>query len=408
MSKPPARSKLAALRVRDLHGLTRLGLDATVAVTHLVEQLHHSIASGAGLLGPGPSGPSRGISGLVYRLVRDSTRVAGLGVDRLMDGLSQVIAPGASNPEREAVLAALCGIWGDHLHATHNPLAIEMAFRMNGQALALKRAALRQRMPIPQGRILLLLHGLCMNDLQWLRQGHDHGMELAQAQGLTPIYLHYNSGQHISHNGRALSEALDTLLVEWPVPPQELVLLGHSMGGLVARSACHHAAITQAPWLARLGKLICLGSPHHGAPLERGGRLLDSLLDKSPYLAPFARLGRARSAGISDLGFGNLQDGDWQAQAQAPHQDTRLPTPLPVGVPTYLVAALQAQNRDPARNALIGDGLVPLASALGEHTDPARTLPVPDQHKRVVTGANHWDLLNHPQVSQQLQRWLAA
>jgi pimeloyl-ACP methyl ester carboxylesterase len=408
MSKPPARSKLAAVRVRDLHGLTRLGLDATVAVTDLVEQLHHSIASGAAPLGPGPKGPARGISGMVYRLVRGSTRVAGYGVDRLMDGLSQVIAPGQSNPEREAVLAALCGVWGDHLDATHNPLAIEMAFRMHGQALTLNREALRLRIPAPRGRILLLLHGLCMNDLQWLRQGHDHGMELAQALGLTPVYLHYNSGRHISHNGRTLSEALDILLAQWPVPVEELVLLGHSMGGLVARSACHHAAVTRAPWLARLGRLICLGSPHHGAPLERGGRLLDSVLDMSPYLAPFARLGRARSAGISDLGFGNLQNGDWQVPAHAAQQDTRLPTPLPAGMPTYLVAAVQAQQADHARNALIGDGLVPLASALGEHTDPARTLPVPDQHKLVVTGANHWDLLNHAQVGKSLQRWLAS
>jgi hypothetical protein len=181
------------------------------------------------------------------------------------------------------------------------------------------------------------------------------------------------------------------------------------MGGLVARSACHQAEVSGAPWLAKLSALVCLGSPHHGAPLERGGQLIDSLLGASPYLAPFARLGKGRSAGIADLRFGNVQQADWAAHPKhAQKVDARLPTPLPHSVPCYLVAAVQAQRQHAARNAWIGDGLVPQASALGEHARAELNLAVQDSHKRVVTGANHWDLLNHPEVYQQLLTWLST
>jgi pimeloyl-ACP methyl ester carboxylesterase len=313
-----------------------------------------------------------------------------------------------SSPEREAVIAAMCGVWGDHMAETRNPLAIQMAFRQQGQELSLTRTALQQRIPQAKARVLVLVHGLCMNDLQWLRKGHDHGAALAHALGMTPLYLHYNTGLHVSQNGQAFSQALQTLVEQWPVPVEELVIIGHSMGGLVARSASHHAQAAGLDWLARLRRLVCLGTPHHGAPLERGGQLIDSLLGQSPYLAPFARLGKSRSAGIADLRFGNVQQGDWSAHRKHEQKvDERLPTPLPPGVQTYLVAAVQAQRVDDARNAWIGDGLVPLASALGEHGRSELALAVPDAHKQVVASANHWDLLNSPEVYQQLLTWLS-
>jgi pimeloyl-ACP methyl ester carboxylesterase len=219
--------------------------------------------------------------------------------------------------------------------------------------------------------------------------------------------LHYNTGLHVSDNGQALARALQTLVEQWPVPVEELVVIGHSMGGLVARSACHQAQAEGLQWLATLRGLVCLGTPHHGAPLERGGQLIDSLLGQSPYLAPFARLGKARSAGIADLRFGNVQQADWSAHRKHDQKvDARLPTPLPPGVQSYLVAAVRAQDAHDARKAWIGDGLVPLPSALGEHAKAAMALVVPDNHKRVVTRANHWDLLNSPEVYQQLLAWL--
>ena len=161
-------------------------------------------------------------------------------------------------------------------------------------------------------------------------------------------------------------------------------------------------------WLPALSKLVFLGTPHHGAPLERGGRLVDSLLGISPYVAPFARLGRARSAGITDLRFGNLHDADWQHRDRhAQKHDDRMPTPLPEGVAVYVVAATTADKASGLRSSVLGDGLVPLASALGEHRDPRHALRVPERQRLVVTSASHWDLLSRADVYETLRDWLA-
>ncbi|MFO1340016.1 MAG: hypothetical protein U1F53_17615 [Burkholderiaceae bacterium] len=210
----------------------------------------------------------------------------------------------------------------------------------------------------------------------------------------------------MSQNGRDFALHLGELVASWPVPVQELVIIGHSMGGLVTRSACHQG--TGQPWLRLLTQLVFLGTPHHGAPLERGGRLVDTLLAISPYAAPLARLGQARSAGITDLRYGNLQDADWQRHPSRHHQarDDRQPTPLPEGVATHVVAATTAAQVGNLRSRTLGDGLVPLGSALGEHRDPALSLQLPEGHRLVVTGANHWDLLSRADVYASLRAWL--
>jgi len=76
-----------------------------------------------------------------------------------------------------------------------------------------------------------MVHGLCLNDRHWRRDEHDHGAALADDLGLTPLYLRYNTGLHIGDNGRDFAKMLETLLRNWPRPVEELVILGHSMGG---------------------------------------------------------------------------------------------------------------------------------------------------------------------------------
>jgi hypothetical protein len=401
-----------ALRAADLHGLLRLGVDATHGITGVVEALHHAIVSRAGLVGPATSGRTRGITGLVYRSVRAGTRVVGRGIDAGFGAWvdARPASTRGSSAEREATLAVLNGLWGDHLADSGNPLAIAMSLRRGGQALDLEQGDLAAQLPQATGRVLVLVHGLCMNDLQWQRQGHDHGRMLQSAGGFTPLYLHYNSGRPVADNGRDFAALLERLLAQWPVPVREFAIIGHSMGGLVARSACHQAQ--GQPWLRALRSLVFLGTPHHGAPLERGGRVVDGLLGISPYAAPFARLGRTRSAGITDLRYGNMQHDDRAgADRNDPRHDDRRPTPLPDGVAAHVVGATLAARVDGARARLhdrfIGDGLVPLASALGEHADPQHRLGVPPARRRVVTGASHWDLLNRDEVSEQLREWLA-
>jgi pimeloyl-ACP methyl ester carboxylesterase len=244
-------------------------------------------------------------------------------------------------------------------------------------------------------RLLVLVHGLCMNDRQWERDGHDHGQALAKACGMTPLYLHYNSGRAIADNGRNLAELLQTVATHWPQPLQEIVLIGHSMGGLVARSACHWAAQHGMTWHHRLRRLIFLGTPHLGAPLERGGHGLSEVLSLSPYAAPLARIGRTRSAGIQDLRHGCFT-------ATPPHH-----APLPAGVDCCAVAAVLGARGERLRGRWVGDGLVPLNSALGRDADPARALGSRPSQQWIARGMGHLELLWRPEVLTRLRTWMA-
>jgi len=399
------------LHSTDLRGAARLATDATRGLTDLVEAMHERIARLPGLPTPSPAGRTRGITGLVYKSVRGVARLTGGTVDALLALLAPVLPADddatAPSPEREAIVAALNGVLGDHLVASANPLATPMALHRDGRALPLERTALALRLPDAGSRLLVLLHGLCMNDLQWSREGHDHGAALAREAGYTPVYLRYNSGLHVSTNGQALARQLEALLDAWPVAIERCVLLGHSMGGLLARSALHHGSQAGQHWPARVTDLVCLGTPHHGAPLERAGHWIDILLGATPYAAPFARLGKLRSAGITDLRHGNLVDADWAGDDRFAHgADRRLPVPLPATIRCHALAASIGNEGGDLKDRLLGDGLVPLDSALGRHADPARCLAFATERQWVGYRINHLELLNHAEVFAQLRRWL--
>jgi pimeloyl-ACP methyl ester carboxylesterase len=399
-------SKKTHIRGTDIRGYGRLAIDATLGLTSLVETMHHNILRTPGILGKSTQEPAKGITGFVYKSIRGVTRLVGGGIDKLLGQLSPLIGRGASSPEREAVLAALNGVLGDHLADNANPLAIPMQFRRDGQPLELTRKSVAATIPDATGKIVLLVHGLCMSDLQWRRHGHDHGAALSADAGFTPVYLHYNSGLHISSNGQAFAQMIQALLSAWPVAVEDLVILGHSMGGLVTRSACAFAEHAQHAWLQRLSKIIFLGTPHHGAPLERGGNWVDATLDASPYTTAFARLGKIRSAGITDLRHGNMSDQDWQQYDRfAPSRRKPLALPLPQGIACYAIAASLAKKSGELKERLLGDGLVPLASALGQGAQAKRNLHFPKTRQWVGYDMNHLDLLDNKQVYERIRRW---
>ena len=197
---------------------------------------------------------------------------------------------------------------------------------------------------------------------------------------------------------------MEALLQQWPEPLKEFVILAHSMGGLVSRSAYHYGLAAGQAWPQHLRKLVFLGTPHHGTLLERGGNWVNVCLGLSPYTAPFARLGELRSAGITDLRYGNLLDEDWQGVGRFEHTgDLRHPVPLPGKVGCYAVAANVEKSGD-----LFGDGMVPVNSALGRHEDPGLALSFAQSRQWIGYGINHWDLLNHSAVYEQIKRWIAA
>ncbi len=381
-----------------LRGAARLATDATAGLVGLVEAMHARIASVPGL--PVRSERTSGITGLVYRSIHGVTRLVGGSVDALLALIEPELQAEPPSAERAALLAALNGVLGDHLEATHNPLATPMALRRGGHPLPLGDAG---------PKLLLLIHGLCMNDLQWQRQGHDHGTALARDLGFTPVYLHYNSGRHVSENGRDLALLLEDLLARWPVPLQRFAIVGHSMGGLLARSAFHQGTLLGQRWPAQLQDLVFLGTPHHGAPLERAGHGIDVLLDATPYAAPFARLGKLRSAGITDLRHGCLLEADWAGRDRFARGGP-LPKalPLPTGVRCFAAAGHLGEDAGALKSRALGDGLVPLDSALGQHCTAARRLVFAEGRTWVGSGLGHLDLLSRADVYTQLHAWLAA
>lgn len=421
MTRPRTTPQLAPLRLAkthlkptDLRAIAQLATQATLGLVDVTEGVHHSVLRSLGARRH-PGGRTAGLTGLVYRGVRGITGLVGQG----LDGALATVVPWLSNPdaantdsaERTQVLAALNGVLGDRLQAQHSSLALDMGFRINGQPWQPGQPLAPGNAPTPH--VLLTIHGLCMTDGQWCRQGHDHGAWLADALGCTRLNLRYNTGLHISDNGAQLADCLERLVTSWPVPLTRLSLLTHSMGGLVARSA--HAAGTRAghTWPQRLKDLVFLGTPHHGSPLERAGHGVDLLLGASRFTAPFVRLGQVRSAGITDLRHGHVLPDDWQAQTRLPRalgrmSDTRVPLPLPDGVNCYAVAATLAGQRSLLADRLTGDGLVPLNSALGAHDDPRHHLRLPRGHQRVVYRTGHLALLSSATVAQQLLAWLSS
>jgi hypothetical protein len=374
--------------------------------TELVEDVH------AGILRPGRGGRwqgrrTRGVTGFVYRSVRLVTRGT-FAVLRMMGGRERRVA--LTDARREAAVRAVVnGVIGDHLEATGNALAIPMVLRRNGMTLPLERDGLAAAVPGATGKVVVLVHGLCMNDLQWdLRGRGDHGQALARDLGYTPVYLHYNTGLHVSRNGRDFSDVLQALVAAWPVPVTELAVVAHSMGGLVTRSAIHQARQAGHSWPGVLRKVVFLATPHHGSPLERHGNAFESALASVPYAAPFARVGRMRSAGITDLRVGNLLDADWQGRDRFERTgDTRAVVPLPEGVRCFAVAATRGRRPGGFGARVWGDGLVPVASALGEHEDAARTLAFPPDRKWIAYGTSHFALLHRQDVYARIRAWLA-
>ena len=409
---PPLKAELNTLR-----GTSALAVQAVQGITNIVEQMHGAIVNLALPLQAKEAKPhtTRGITGLVYRSVRGVTGLVGWGMDRSLDVVqlpvvSKALAPTArqlsgkfklksAEPYRETVRAAVNGVLGDTLAATKNPLAIQMQFRQHG--LPLNASA------ISNGKLLILVHGLCMNDLQWLHHGkdggHDHGAMLAQQFGFEPIYLHYNTGRPINANGESFAALLESTLKNWSVPITDLVIIGHSMGGLVTRSASHHALQTNQSWVKNLSKLITLGTPHAGAPLERAGRGLDFLLSISPYSAPLAKLGLVRSAGIQ-----NLRDGAVTASGELPI--------WPKHVKLYTLACTKQKAPEKSDTTdlaaplkrLLGDGLVPVKSALAQDDQPKLGLPmrIPASRQAVVYETDHFQMLGSAQVAKHLLRWL--
>jgi pimeloyl-ACP methyl ester carboxylesterase len=244
------------------------------------------------------------------------------------------------------------------------------------------------------------------SEFAWrLGGGPTYGDRLVRDLECSPVYLRYNTGRHISENGAALAELLEELVAEWPVEVDQIALVGHSMGGLVARSAAYQALGSR--WVRHVRHVVSLGTPHFGAPLAQAVHYASAALHAAPETRPLGAFLRRRSAGIRDLRHGSLVDEDWQGRdPDALMSVVCKEIPLLENATHCFVSASVTRNPRHPVARLIGDWLVLEASASGRSR--ARKIPFKAEHGMHVGGATHIALLNHPAVYERLHEWLAA
>jgi triacylglycerol lipase len=295
-------------------------------------------------------------------------------------------------------LAIVNGVIGDHLARTENPLATQFACMHEGAPLRIDQAAFARAFPSATRRVAIFVHGLmCTEEIWKLPDGDDYGTLLAVDLGITPLRVRFNSGRPIADNGAALAAFCSQLTAVYPVPIEEIVLIGYSMGGLVIRSACHVAKLADRAWLPLVRRAIYIGTPHHGAPLERAGRFIMRVLRAvpDPYTRLVADICDLRSDGLRDLGDANLTR-ELCAAPRTSIRDPRHPVPLLPQIQHYLVAGALAET--PWLALWFGDALVPIASATAGACADLSTLAIPPDHVRIFRSVSHLRLARNRDV----------
>jgi pimeloyl-ACP methyl ester carboxylesterase len=393
----------------ELRALTVLGFDELRQASGGIGSMQRAVAQrvfravgpGAVLVRPVHEAVTRGV-------------FAGLGLGTKAMGVAVAAAAGSreapalsTTPRGSALIAAVTGLRGDALEAEGSPLCQPMAVRVNGRPVGLEPDALREAFPEAGPRVVVFVHGLMTTEFSWGLGGHEpFGHRLAREIGCTPVHVRYNSGRHISENGRSLSELMAELVAAWPVDVGQIALVGHSMGGLVARSACCHATEEDAGWARLVTHSVSLGSPHMGAPLEQAVHVLSAGLAALPETRPFANFLRRRSGGIRDLRKGSLVDEDWRdCDPDALRGAACAEVPLLEGATHCFVSATITRSGRHPLGRLLGDTLVLVPSASGRSR--TRRIPFEDEYGMHLGGASHFALLYHPAVYEKLRGWLA-
>jgi pimeloyl-ACP methyl ester carboxylesterase len=405
------------VRRTDVEAVGALAGDALAAGGKLIKDMHEGIAGRPfGVLGPWAA-PVRvihdGVSKAVYGGVQEGLRrAARRGAHAAARRAPDDEPPLESRPRGSLVLGALNGFYGHYLAGGRSELALSMQIRRGGASVVPEPAALRAAFPDATSRVVVFAHGLCETDAAWriAARGADradrrsYGERLQDELSFTPVYLRYNTGLHVSDNGRALAGLLEALVSHWPVGVEELVLVGHSMGGLVARSACHYAEKDGLRFTDGVRHVFCLGTPHLGADLERGANALSWALGRLPETRAMANLINSRSLGIKDLRFGSCVEEDWcDCDVDEFLRDRCQEVPFLPDANYYFVCS----NLYPGPlGSWLGDLLVRVPSASGRGNGKGRRIPFEVDNGHELSGLNHFDLLNHPAVYEQLRTWI--
>ena len=389
----------------ELRAAGRLGGHAFSGMVSRVEQVHQAVAGRAF----GPAGPSGALARLIHdavaRGVYLAVRGAGAAAGAIGGEATSLLAaggrPAGSAPSGNLALAALNAAAGDRLGPGLDPLAIRMAVRVAGRDVGPAPRELAAAYPDATPRLAVFAHGLAETEDSWQRRGGEcvpYGERLRAEFGYTPVYLRYNTGRHVSDNGRDLAGLLGRLAEAWPGGVDEMLLVGHSMGGLIIRSACHHGNQDSMPWVQRVRHVFYLGSPHLGAPLARAAGLLGWVFSRFAETRPFADLVNGSSPGIKDLRYGYVLEDDWSGcDPDNCLRDHRGDMTLLEGANHYTISATVTGNPGSPAGAVVGDLLVQPSSAHGRR-GRRQLIPFPLDSGRGLGGMHHFDLLNHAAV----------
>lgn len=399
--------------------------EAAEGAVGIVRDVHRAVSDRVEAALPGVADPvtaaQGAFTGLVYAGVGAAHRwVPVLGAEIWARRTDTAAPPPSQTPSGRFVVPAVNGLWGDRIEDRHAALAVPMAVRVDHRDVPLDPDGIAAAFPAAGPRLVVFVHGLSESESAWWLGSDDHGAplpsygdRLAVDLGATPVYVRYNTGRSIGANGTELDLLLAALVEAWPVPVERLDLVGHSMGGLVIRSAGHHGDQRGATWVPRLGTVVTLGTPHRGSHAEQAASTVERLLGRLPESAPLARLLGARSAGIRDLHDGRVVAADGTVAAERLREEAEEfladgpgDVPLLDHAAHYYVAS--AVTRDPQHpvGRLVGDGLVRHPSASGAATTERVALAF--SNGAHLGGVSHLSLLNHPDVYPHLLRWLAA
>ncbi len=389
----------------ELRAASRLGGHAFAGVVSRIEQVHQAIAGRA--FGPvrHAAAPARAVHDAVSRSVYLAIRAAGSAAGTISGEIAPLLGtggqPAGAGPTGNLLVAALNAVAGDRLGPDAAALAIAMAARADGRDIPLTAGDLAAAFPDATPRLAVFVHGLAETENSWDRggdQSESYGSRMRSEFGYSPVYVRYNSGRHVSQNGQDLAILLDRLTAAWPAQAEEILLVGHSMGGLVIRSACHYGDQSSLAWTRRVRHVFYLGSPHLGAPLARALGRAGRALSLAPEARPFATMINGSSSGVKDLRHGYLLADDWTGCDQdSCTRDHRHDAPLLGGARHYAISATLTPDPGNAVGALVGDLLVTPASAHGRR-GRVQHIAFPAESGRRLGGMHHFDLLNHPAV----------
>jgi len=407
------------MQSKEIRAAGELFAAALGGTSTFVGEVHQAIA-GRPFRGVGiASAPVRAIHDRVaataYRTVATCLGAVPRAGAALVARATPADGPSLSGSLRGSIaLGALNGAVGDLLAREHHELALPMSLRRSGREVTRDPAALARAYPDATSRLAVFVHGLCETDEAWRLPSLDadqprrgsYGSRLREDLGYTPLYLRYNTGLHISDNGRRLSEILEEVVEGWPTAVDEVALVGHSMGGLVARSSRHYGRASDARWVESVRHVFCLGSPHLGAPLEKAANVAGYTLARLPETRPLARIVNGRSLGIKDLRFGSCVGEDWcDCDPDEFLKDRCCEVPFLEGATYYFIAATLSRDPDGLLGSLVGDMLVRFPSASGNGR--RRRIPFEIDNGRHFGRVDHLRLLNHPAVYGQIHSWLA-